>query len=324
MEATKIQAAPGKQEIIVTRTYNFPRDLIYRTVTDPKLIPEWWGPRGLKTEVERMEVRPGGRWRFIQIDAQGNIFAFHGVYHEAKAPELLVYTMEWEGMPGHVLLDIERFEERDGITINTSTSIFETVEDRDGMLQQGMEGGVKETTDRLNELLMQQSRGMMESMQAHTTDGKSLKITRLFNAPVRQVWKYWTDPNDYLCWTGSKDFSGCDTQIDFRVGGKFLSCMQGPDGKKIWGTGTYKEIIEPNRFVYSDSFADEHGNIVPASYYGMTEEFPLEMEVEVTLEDEGKNTRLNLEYCGLPSGVAIEQARQGWNESFDKLEHCLE
>ncbi len=99
MSDTEIEAPAGKQEIIVKRIYQAPRELVYKIVTDPKLIPEWWGPRNLITTVKRMEVRPGGQWRFIQRDPQGNIFSFHGVYHEAKASEHLVYTMEWEGMP---------------------------------------------------------------------------------------------------------------------------------------------------------------------------------------------------------------------------------
>ena len=324
MEKTDIQAPAGRQEIIIKRMYDAPRDLVYRAVTDPKLIPEWWGPRNLTTNVERMEVRPGGQWRFIQRDPKGEIFAFHGVYHEAKAPELLVYTMEWEGMPGHVLLDIERFEEHNGVTTCISKNIFETVEDRDGMLQQGMESGAQEITNRLTELLARLSHGTMKpSMQASHSDGRSLKITRVFNAPIKQVWQHWVDPNEYMCWWGPKDYTACESQIDLRVGGKYLSCMEGPDGKKYWSTGTYKEIVEPNHFVCTDSFADAQGNIVPASYYGMEVDLPMEMEVEVTLEDLGGKTKMTLEHCGFPEGDIVEQTKQGWNQSFDKLDECL-
>jgi uncharacterized protein YndB with AHSA1/START domain len=325
MENTKIQALPGKQEIIITSTYPAARDIVYRTMTDPRLIPEWWGPRNLTNEVEKYDVRPGGQWRIIQGDPQGNIFAFHGVFHEVRPPERLVYTFEWDGMPGHVLLDIKNFEGRNGLTTCTLQGIFETVEDRDGMLQQGMESGNQEMTDRLTELLTKISQGVVQpAMQAQLFNGGSLKIARVINAPVRQVWKYWTDPNAYLCWSAPKDYFGCDYQTDFRVGGKYLSCIQGPDGKKIWSTGIYKEIREPNRFVCTDSFADEQGNIVPASFYGMEGEFPLELEVEVNLEDLGEKTRLTLEHCGFPNAMMIEQTKQGWNESFDKLEQCLE
>jgi len=325
MAQTDIQTPPGRQEIIVTRTYNAPRELVYKTITDPTLVPQWWGPRNLTTIIEKMEVRPGGQWRFIQCDPQGNIFAFHGVYHEAKSPELLVYTMEWEGMPGHVLLDIERFDEHDGITICTSRSIFETVEDRDGMLQQGMESGTKETTDRLNELLakINMQGSMNETMTHHEGNGRSIIITRMFDAPRERVWQRWTDPDQYMCWWGPKDYYAPQAKFDLRVGGKYLSSMRGPDGKDIWSTGIYKEIIEPNRIVMTDSFADEHGNVVPASYYGMGSEIPMEMEVEVTLDDLDGKTMMTLEHCGLPEGELLEQTKQGWNESFDKLADCL-
>jgi uncharacterized protein YndB with AHSA1/START domain len=99
--------------------------------------------------------------------------------------------------------------------------------------------------------------------------------------------------------------------------------MRGPDGKEYWSTGTYKEIIEPNRFVCTDSFADEHGNIVPASYYGMSSDMPMEMEVEVTLEDIGGKTRMTLKHCGFPDREIVEQTKEGWNQSFDKLAECL-
>ncbi len=324
MADTKIQALPGKQEIIVTRTYHAPRSLVYKIVSDPKWIPEWWGPRNLTTQVEKMEVRPGGVWRFIQRDPQGNIYAFHGVYHEAKAPERLVNTMEWEGMPGHVMLNIDSFKEHDGITTCTSRSVFETVEDRDGMLQQGMEDGTQQVTERVNELLARISREGMQGMPAKQANLRSIQITREFDAPIEKIWQHWVDPNEYMCWWGPKDYSACETQIDLRVGGKYLSCMEGPDGKKIWSTGTYKEIQEPNRIVCTDSFADEHGNIVPASYYGMQADLPLELEVDVTLEDLGGKTRMTLEHCGFLGEEMLEQTRLGWNESFDKLDHCLQ
>ena len=86
-----------------------------------------------------MEVKSGGQWRFIQQDPEGNTYGFRGVYHLAKSPELLIYTMEWDELPDHVLMNIDRFEERDGKAICTSRSIFETDEDRDGMIQTGME-----------------------------------------------------------------------------------------------------------------------------------------------------------------------------------------
>ena len=325
MAQTDIKAPPGKQEIIVTRTYNAPRELVYKTLTDPILIPQWWGPRYLTTKVEIMEVKPGGQWRFIQQDPEGNTYGFRGVYHLAKSPELLIYTMEWDGLPDHVLMNIDRFEERDGKTICTSCSIFETVEDRDGMLQTGMEDGTRDETERIAELLTKviQQGDIELDLRQLAGNGRSVKIVREFDAPRERVWQSWTDPDKYICWSGPKDYYAPYAKFDLRVGGKHLSSMRGPDGKDIWSTGIYKEIIEPNRIVMTDSFSDEQGHIVPASHYGIVTDFSMELEVEVTFEDLGGKTRMTLEHCGLPEGEILELTKEGWNQSFDKLAECL-
>jgi uncharacterized protein YndB with AHSA1/START domain len=323
MEKPTYTATPGSLEMVITHKFAAPRDLVYKIYTDPKLIPEWWGPRNLTTTVEKMELRTGGVWRYIQRDPENNIYPFYGVYHSLEPNRRIISTFEWEGMPGHVILATTSFEERDGITIVTQQDIFQSTQDRDGMINQGMEQGLIEGDERFNELLERMKSNPMMSESKAMHHGKSLTITRTFDAPPERVWQEWTNPNMYMCWWGPKDFNYCGAKVDLRVGGKYLNCMVGPDGKQIWSTGVYKEIKEPNRFVVTDSFADEHGNIVPASYYGMTSDLPLELEVEVTLEDLGGRTKMTLEHCGLPEGEILDLTRQGWNESFDKLDTCL-
>ncbi|MGE5123934.1 MAG: SRPBCC domain-containing protein [Acidobacteriaceae bacterium] len=320
-------AEPGSYELVVTHRYEAPIDLVYKIFTDPKEIPNWWGPRDLSTTVERMDVRPGGSWRFIQRDAKGGTFPFNGVYHTVTPNKLIISTFEWEGMKDHVILETTRFEEHAGQTVVTQQDVFQSVMDRDGMIQSDMEIGIIESDERFKEILARlvpAERAGEPRMGEHVGDGHSLKITRIFNAPVEVVWSRWTNPDDYKCWWGPKDFSTPYARFDLRPGGKYLTSMRGPDGKDIWSTGVYKEIIELNRLVMTDSFADEHGNIVPATYYEMSTDIPLELEVDVTLEDIGGKTRLTLEHCGLPEGEILEQTWQGWSESFDKLEECLE
>ena len=153
---TTIHAEPGKQEILIMREFDAPRELVFKACTDPKLISQWWGPRYLSTQVDMMDVRPGGQWRFINRDAEGNEFAFHGVYHEVLTPERIIDTFEFEGLPerGHVTLETMKLEELPGgRTRLTTQSVFQSVADRDGMLQSGMEEGVNDTYDRLAELL---------------------------------------------------------------------------------------------------------------------------------------------------------------------------
>jgi uncharacterized protein YndB with AHSA1/START domain len=151
---TRIIAEPGRQEIIMKRIYDAPRERVYGAYTDRLLIPQWWGPRMYATIVDKLEAKPGGLWRFLNRDKDGNEYAFHGVYHELKAPERIVATFEFEGAPGHVSLETLTLEEIGGRTLLTNTSVFPSAADRDAMMQQGMEEGAVETMDRLGELLM--------------------------------------------------------------------------------------------------------------------------------------------------------------------------
>lgn len=153
MAKLNLIAEPGKQEIIMTCVFDAPRELVFKTCTDPKLIPRWWGPSIYETTVDKMDVRLGGIWRFVQRGPDGKGFAFRGVYHSVTPPEGLVYTFEFEGMPGHVLLETVAYEEQDGKTKMTVRDVFQTVEDRDGMLKSGMEEGAAETMNRFAELL---------------------------------------------------------------------------------------------------------------------------------------------------------------------------
>ena len=157
---TTITAAPGTQEIFITREFDAPRELVFKAFTDPKLYTQWLGPRELTMTLKKFEPRDGGSYRYIHKDQAGNEYAFHGVYHEVTAPERIINTFEFEGLPekGHVILGTARFEALpDGRTRLTTQSVFLSVADRDGMLRSGMERGVNEGYDRLDELLVRVS-----------------------------------------------------------------------------------------------------------------------------------------------------------------------
>jgi uncharacterized protein YndB with AHSA1/START domain len=143
---------PTDREIGMTRVFNAPRELVYQAHTDPNHITQWWGPRRMTTTVDTLDVRPGGAWRFVQRDQDGNEYGFRGEFREVVPPERLVFTFEYEGMPGHILQQTITFEEHDGKTTVSSTALFDSVADRDGMLESGMESGATESWDRLAEL----------------------------------------------------------------------------------------------------------------------------------------------------------------------------
>jgi uncharacterized protein YndB with AHSA1/START domain len=153
---TTITAEPGKQELFITREFDAPRELVFQAHTDPELYAQWLGPRDLTTIFEIFEPVSGGRYRFIQKDKDGNEFAFHGVTHDVTAPERIIGTFEFEGLPesGHVILETTKFESLPGNrTKITAHSVFQSVEDRDGMIQSGMEHGVVEGYERLDAIL---------------------------------------------------------------------------------------------------------------------------------------------------------------------------
>ena len=142
---------PSDREIVMTRVFDAPRELVFRAHSTCEHIRRWWG-RGNPLDCE-MDFRPGGTWRFVEHAPDGNDYAFRGEYREIVAPERIVQTFEFEGMPGHVSVETLVLEEHDGKTTLTSTSVFSSVEDRDGMLQSGMEAGAAESLDRLADLL---------------------------------------------------------------------------------------------------------------------------------------------------------------------------
>ena len=153
---TAVVTTPTDREIHVERVFDAPRDLVWEAYTDPKLIPEWWGLRGSTTIVDRMEVEPGGGWRFVSREADGSENAFRGTYREVTPPERIVQTFEWEGMPGHISVETATFEDLGDRTKIVTTTLFHTKEERDGMLGSGMEKGMNETYARLDELLARQ------------------------------------------------------------------------------------------------------------------------------------------------------------------------
>lgn len=153
---TKVVAESGKQELFIIREFEAPRELVFKAFTDPDLLTKWLGPCDMTLKIDVMASGEGDYWRFIHIDQKGNEYGFHGVTHEVAAPERIIRTFEFEGLPerGHVVLETAIFEalpgERTRLTVQ---SVFRSVADRDGMVQSGMENGVVESHQKLDEVL---------------------------------------------------------------------------------------------------------------------------------------------------------------------------
>jgi uncharacterized protein YndB with AHSA1/START domain len=156
MNKTTLQVEPGKQELFICREFEAPRDLVFKAFTDPKLLAQWMNPCNMSLHIDQFESVDGGAYHFTHTDPMGGKHLFRGVMHEVNAPERLIRTFEYLNLPerGHVVLDILSLESLPGKrTRLIIQSIFRSVADRDGMVQAGMENGVTESHELLDELL---------------------------------------------------------------------------------------------------------------------------------------------------------------------------
>ena len=151
--ATLTVTLPSDREIVMTRVFAAPRELVFEAHSKCEHLEKWWGPRKYTLAVCEMDFRSGGAYRYVHRGPDGEEHGFRGEFREIVAPERIVWTFEYEGMPGHASVETLTLVERDGKTTLTATSVFDSVEDRDGMLQSGMETGAAETWDRLAEYL---------------------------------------------------------------------------------------------------------------------------------------------------------------------------
>lgn len=144
---------PSDREIILKRAFDAPIDLVFEATTRPEHVSRWWGPRNTHLTVCEIDLRVGGSWRYVIAEPNGQEIGFHGVYREIDAPNRIVHTEIFDPYPDTEAIVTVLFTEENGITTITSTSLYPTEEIRDMVVQSGMEGGARETYDRLAELL---------------------------------------------------------------------------------------------------------------------------------------------------------------------------
>lgn len=149
---SQVIAEPGNSTVTMIRTFDHPREKVFRAITDPELVAKWWG-RGNELEIDAHEPHAGGRWRYIEKTADGD-FAFRGVYHDVIDDERIISTFEFEGLPGAVVLDdLTLTDTEDGGTTVTTVSAVGSVEARDGMVASGMSEGAEQSYDALEKVL---------------------------------------------------------------------------------------------------------------------------------------------------------------------------
>jgi uncharacterized protein YndB with AHSA1/START domain len=153
MTELQVTTEPGVPQVLTSRTFDAPRELVYRAFTEPELLLQWLGPRRFTMTIDRYDLRDGGSWRYVHADDAGNEFGFHGVFHGEPSLEGMVQTFEFEGAPGNVQMDTVTFDEHDGVTTVRTNSVFQSVEARDAMVGSGMAEGMGQGYERLDEVL---------------------------------------------------------------------------------------------------------------------------------------------------------------------------
>ncbi len=158
MPSTLSVTTPADREIQLVREFDYGRELVFEAMSKPEHLRHWWGQAGSTLVTCEMDFRPGGAWRFVERDKDGQEWGFRGEVREIVPPEKIVQTFEFEGMPGHVSVETMRLEDLGGRTRVTVQSVFDSQEDRDGMLSSGMESGAAESYNRLEAYLQELAR----------------------------------------------------------------------------------------------------------------------------------------------------------------------
>jgi uncharacterized protein YndB with AHSA1/START domain len=280
-------ANAAQNEIVATRVFDAPRELVWRMWTDPRHVVHWWGPNGFRTTIHEMDVRPGGVWRFIMHGPDGTDYQNKVVYNEVVKPSRLTYRH----VSGPVFDAIIDFAEQGEKTVVNMRMVFESAALRDKVAEEfgAVEG--------LNQHL-----GRLEAMLA-----RSLVMTRTFDAPRALVFKAWTDPSHVQQWWGPHHFTNPRCDWDARPGGKIHVDMRAPDGTVYPMPGTFHEVVAPERIVFSSSAVDG----------------ALEVLTTVTFADEGTKTKMTLQAVVVKAAAeaadALAGMREGWTQTLDRL-----
>ena len=303
-------AGTAPHSVRVVRTFDAPRARVFAAWTDSKQLAKWFGPHRFTNPVCEIDARPGGDIRIEMRGPDGVTYPHRGTVTDLAAPERLSFTLDLLGDDGQPLIQATiaaSFHDANGKTRVELDAQFRSVPEMAAAIARAEEGWTQ-SFERLAGVAL--------------TDERKLVVTRVFDAPREVVFDAWTQEEHLRRWWSPKTFTTSHVKVDLRVGGLFHYCMRAPDGKEYWGRGIYREIVRPERIVYSDSFADAEGNAVDPSHYGISDAEPDSQEVTITFREERGKTRVTLEHA-IPAGTHRDGAGQGWNEMLDKLEGAV-
>ena len=148
---------------------------------------------------------------------------------------------------------------------------------------------------------------------------KDLHVTRVFDAPVKLVWKAWTDPKHIMRWWGPNYFTSPSCKLDFREGGVSIVCMRSPDGQDMYNTWEYQKIVPMERIEFIQNLCDQDGNRIDPVSIGLRDDFPVDVKTVVTFKAMGDKTELSVSEYGFPDSQMFEFAVMGMNQCLDKM-----
>ena len=301
-------AKTGDRELVFTRLLNAPPGVVFDVWTSPEHLSHWWGPHGFTTTIKEMDVRPGGVWRLVMHGPDGREYPNRIVFLEVEKPHRLVYKHEPE--PGSEPVNVEitvTFANQGGQTLLTMRMLFPTPADRDYVVNtHHADDGAWQTLARLADHLDRISQA-----------NHHLVIKRVFKAPRHLVFKAWTDTHQLQQWWGPHGFTNTICETDPRPGGRLLIHMRSPDGNEYPLSGSFTEIVEPERLVFvvrvgenADGPRFEIQNTVTLLEYG---ESQTELTLDIVVLSANEAARGNL------AGAKI-----GWTQSLERLATLLE
>lgn len=295
-----IHTPPADRSMVITRTLNAPRPLVWKVLTDPKHVPLFWGPNGFSTTIHEMDVRPGGTWRYT-MHGWGQDFENWIRYRTVEAPALLEYEHGGDD-PDHCLFDASIRLEEVGAdkTKVTLTMVCPTVEALEEKRKMGAEAGGHQTLERLEKQVLVADR--------------DLGITRILDVPRALVWKAWTNPEHLKQWWCPRPWQTVEVRMDLQPGGEFYTRMEGPDGGVSDNPGSILHIEEGKRLVFT--------NMMAPGFRPVTPDF-LAFTADITFEDHLGGTRYTARAMHLtPEGATSHREMgfyDGWSTVVDQL-----
>jgi uncharacterized protein YndB with AHSA1/START domain len=297
------------QSLVMTRTFDAPRALVFHAWTDPSHVAQWWGPRGFTNPRCEWDARPGGKIHVDMRGPDGTVYPMPGEFHEVVAPERIVFSSSAVDGALEVLNTITFADEGEQTRMTLEAIVVKATADAKFALD-GMREGWTQTLERLADDV------------AHT-----FLISRTFDAPRDLVWAAWTETDRLMQWFGPKGSKMTHAKNDLRPGGTFLYAMQFA-GSELWGKWVYREIVPPERLVLVSSFSDADGNV---TRHPMSPTWPRQTLSTTTFTEDGGKTTVTIDWRPLDAtkeeldtfAAGKSSMNQGWGGTFDQLDEYL-